>query len=173
MCGHHTTVPPHWAGKKFECWLWRYAPGCGNAAVQVPVAIPDGNVKRIRAEAWSFLPVELHRAAQPQPKTNFTVETQRNAEVPSLGARAPSFQRALGVQHPARRMQDACAPRSPRRKILGSLQRVFGLVVQGAARAPSGKQQVRNHPRLPGEFEPLPKVIKQICRSPIRGIHLF
>src|SRR6266511_1297940 len=52
---------------------------------------------------------------------NPTAETRRS----SLGAHASSVPRVSDTG-----TRDVCAPRSPRRKILGSLQRIFGLVVQ-------------------------------------------
>src|SRR5438876_515601 len=75
-----------------------------------------------------------HRPAQPQPK-NLTAEGEdaswerahlacsvNNRETVSTLPACP------GVQHPARRMR--ALPGARRRKILGSSQRIFGLVVQ-------------------------------------------
>ncbi len=72
-----------------------------------------------------FETTDEHRAAEPKPKR---ISPQRRRERGGSVPGSARFQRALGVQHLARRMR--ALPGAPRTKILASLQRIFGLVVQ-------------------------------------------
>src|SRR6266545_7401243 len=60
-------------------------------------------------------------------KKNLTAETQRTRRFRPWERTLPACPAC-----PTPCTQDACAPRSPRRKILSSLQRIFGLVVQSS-----------------------------------------
>src|SRR6266508_4466356 len=66
---------------------------------------------------WTGLEFSLQGSRRNNVTFCFTAETQRTRRFHPWERTLPA---CLGVQHPARRMQDACAPRSPRRKSLAA-----------------------------------------------------